>query len=322
MSSNHVSHYFEHLSDFQSPKKKQKLLGALQRFSTENYQPASKLELVAELGASHPDERSIVSTLKDLQYRVVDLLLTNDLWAILVQTTNNELALKKTHAPNSRKYIFKNCSKLELQLMMYLTLALEQKLCGETKKLAVLFTIAKAKYNFFMGVNRFFALRSSFGINHVDQFQPFCDTLSVNFRKYWTLEDYAAVSVDELLDAYRVTPDVKQRATELGEPIPTVYIPRKPHKNGFLFYLACTKNSALTARSRNHSNPYILSMLVHSRFPVPTAMGALLKFIDNIHGGGLKLTIFADAAFGSEAMVKKLSDKGHIATMSMSDNKS
>ena len=322
-SQRHVSHYVEHLAEFQSKTKKQKLLQQIQQFTTKSYKPVKQVELKADLGASHPDGRTINDSLYQRQDEIVDLLITEAMWDKLVTHTNNELALKRnTSTASNRSSTYRSAIRLEVKFMFYLTLALEQKLSGEVKKLAVLFKIAKAKYNFFMGVNRFFSLRSSFGFNAVHHMQPFCDELSVNFRKYWILADYAAVSVDELLDAYRVTPMVKRRATEKREPIPTVYIPRKPHKNGFLFYIACAKNSMMVNRVGCHSNPYILSMLVHSSFPQPTARQALLRFVDSISGSGVKLTIYADAAFGSENMLKKLSDKGHIATMSMSHNQS
>lgn len=47
------------------------------------------------------------------------------------------------------------------------------------------------------------------------------------------------ITFDESLMAYQPSSKVKQKANEM-EPIPVVFIPRKPHPNGLLLYQAVT----------------------------------------------------------------------------------
>lgn len=54
------------------------------------------------------------------------------------------------------------------------------------------------------------------------------------------LEKVSLVTIDESIVAYHPKPEVKQRAEQDGEPIPVVFIPRKPHPNGLEVFLACS----------------------------------------------------------------------------------
>ena len=47
------------------------------------------------------------------------------------------------------------------------------------------------------------------------------------------------VTFDESIIAYQPSSEVKARANQI-EPIPVVYIPRKPHPNGLLLYQGAT----------------------------------------------------------------------------------
>jgi len=46
--------------------------------------------------------------------------------------------------------------------------------------------------------------------------------------------------VDEAVIAYQPSLASKIRAEKTGEPVPVVYIPRKPHPNGLEDFLLCT----------------------------------------------------------------------------------
>ena len=47
----------------------------------------------------------------------------------------------------------------------------------------------------------------------------------------------SVITEDELLIGYQSSKQVKERSETIGEPIPIVYIPRKPHPIGVLNYL-------------------------------------------------------------------------------------
>jgi hypothetical protein len=48
---------------------------------------------------------------------------------------------------------------------------------------------------------------------------------------------------DEGLFPYQPAKETKAKAEALGEPIPTMYIPRKPHPNGLLVYMVSSENN-------------------------------------------------------------------------------
>lgn len=85
------------------------------------------------------------------------------------------------------------------------------------------------------------------------------------------------IVVDESLLQYQPSLEVKNKAEELGEPIPTVYIPRKPHSNGLLIYLACTFINH--PAKENTVLPLIVDMLPHLRVGDISANNALQLII-------------------------------------------
>jgi hypothetical protein len=59
------------------------------------------------------------------------------------------------------------------------------------------------------------------------------------------------VVIDEAMVTYQPSHEIKKKTEENGEPIPVMYIERKPHPNGLLIYVACgwiphpTKNNKI-----------------------------------------------------------------------------
>lgn len=51
---------------------------------------------------------------------------------------------------------------------------------------------------------------------------------------------------DEQVVGYQPSAKTKNKAEQAGHPIPVVYIPRKPHPNGLLFYVVCNGMKSLT----------------------------------------------------------------------------
>ena len=66
------------------------------------------------------------------------------------------------------------------------------------------------------------------------------------------------VTGDEGVIAYQPCKAVKNNTKKKGEPIPVVYMPRKPHPNGLLFMLLMT-----FVKHGGHHLPYLLDILPH-----------------------------------------------------------
>jgi hypothetical protein len=81
------------------------------------------------------------------------------------------------------------------------------------------------------------------------------------------------VTVDESLMQYQPSAEIKQLAEQISEPIPVVYIPRKPHPNGLLAYVAATYvNHPFISNSKI---PYIIDLLPHLQVGDVSAATAL-----------------------------------------------
>lgn len=79
-----------------------------------------------------------------------------------------------------------------------------------------------------------------------------------NFR---FVSDISLITIDETLIDYLPSANAKKKAEERGEPIPKIYIPRKPHKNGLEVFLAC---SFLDHPATNNSVlPFIIDLIPH-----------------------------------------------------------
>jgi len=117
--------------------------------------------------------------------------------------------------------------------------------------------------------------------------------------------------VDETV--YQYTPRKKTRENaETTEPIPLVYIPRKPHPYGLLnWVLAC--KSSLTGI------PYVLSFFPHLDHPQVTSQAALRYFV-NSWSYAHKPTFIADAVIGGFDLLNELEEKDITATFSCSSN--
>src|SRR5690606_207527 len=120
---------------------------------------------------------------------------------------------------------------------------------------------------------------------------------------------------DEAVLGYQPSHSVKEKAIETGEPIPVVYIKRKPHPNGLLIYHAVTM-------VRNPINsesplPFIVDMLPHLTVGDGSAVRAFERFIDRWTRPE-RPHFISDAAFGSEHLLQKVSEFGGTATFSCS----
>jgi hypothetical protein len=80
------------------------------------------------------------------------------------------------------------------------------------------------------------------------------------------------------MNDYQPSAPVKTRNDSKQEPIPVVFIPRKPHPNGLLVYLLA---SFINHPVRPDSKvPFILDILPHLKVGDAAPVDAFCKFID------------------------------------------
>ena len=79
------------------------------------------------------------------------------------------------------------------------------------------------------------------------------------------------------MNDYQPKHATKQKAEQNGEPIPVVYILRKPHPNGLLEYLLVTYVNH--PKKRNKKLPYILDIIPHVKAGDSSPTEAVKEFM-------------------------------------------
>lgn len=92
------------------------------------------------------------------------------------------------------------------------------------------------------------------------------------------MESISVVTIDESVIAYQPKKEAKSNAEKKEEPIPMVYIPRKPHPNGLLIYQLAT--FVQHATKENKKMPFIINMLSHLKMNDTNPTHAFKEFID------------------------------------------
>jgi hypothetical protein len=77
------------------------------------------------------------------------------------------------------------------------------------------------------------------------------------------IEDIHVISIDESMVEYHPSANKKCKLSDSGEPIPVVFIQRKPHPNGLLLYEAVTYVEHPAKNDR--VLPFIVDMVPHIR---------------------------------------------------------
>lgn len=95
----------------------------------------------------------------------------------------------------------------------------------------------------------------------VEELKLLCDILHSNFCKQ--VSQVSVITIDESVIGYQPSPVVKAKAANSLEPIPVVWIPRKPHPNGLENFLAVTMVEH--PAKVNGGLPYILDIIPHLR---------------------------------------------------------
>jgi hypothetical protein len=78
---------------------------------------------------------------------------------------------------------------------------------------------------------------------------------------YRLVSEIDILIIDECTISYKPTTIIKHTANQNGEPIPLVYIPRKPHPNGLFLYLGVLYIPHPT--EENSVLPFIIDIIPH-----------------------------------------------------------
>ena len=94
---------------------------------------------------------------------------------------------------------------------------------------------------------------------------------------YSLIEDCTLCTLDESVMEYQPSAVVKEAMEKAGEPIPVVYIQRKPHPNGLLAYIL----SSFVPHPKDPSKnlPFIVDYIPHLRVDDVHAGNAVQKVI-------------------------------------------
>ena len=158
-----------------------------------------------------------------------------------------------------------------------------------------------------MGENRFKAIQSCL-IPDTQEFELIVQTLNEVFAKHVVPGETNAF--DETVYSYQVSSKKKEKL-ELVDPVPKVFIPRKPHPNGLLTYKLCGELSKKAT--------YTIVLVPHFQFPQITPTNAMRKAISIFKNyfPSTKLHVVADSAFGSLQELEILTNSDTLATFSM-----
>jgi hypothetical protein len=248
------------------------------------------------------------STTRDVFLEFVD----QRVWNTLVESVNRGLFRGPRRHDNRRK----PTSAEELIRFYGIIVALESSYGNSMRNLKKHFASIKSTYGNVprLGQGRFSALLSAFAPS-IEEIKNITNILHENFERH--IENVSLITIDESVIGYQPSARVKRVAEASGEPIPVVFIPRKPHPNGLLLYQAVTY--VASPISRTQVLPYIVDILPHLEQGDYSPAGAFVAFLSR-WSKPTRPHFVADAAFGSLELVKKISEWGGKATLSFNIN--
>lgn len=149
-----------------------------------------------------------------------------------------------------------------------------------------------------------------------------------------TVSNVSTVTIDEHINGYQPSHKTKEKAVERGEPIPVVYIPRKPHPNGLLIYLMCSYVDH--PQQNNKRLPFVIDIEPHLKVgdvsPEQTVRTFMNRYIfysycEHLYcyrypGHWVKPHIVGDSAFGSFNMIQEIENWGGLGTLAISRTES
>lgn len=237
------------------------------------------------------------------------LFFTDEFWKLWKGVVDNQfiLSLSTNKITGKREKYYKPVSIHQLKLFYGMYLDLETNFSSKNDSIEKQFQIMRKTKKLPIGENRFFAILSCSQPTTL-QFEELEKLYSAIFSRNW--DAGPVVSHDETVFAYQPAKRTKKVAEDALDPIPLVYIPRKPHPNGLLSYMTCGK-------SGQTGLVYVLKIQSFFKHPQLSARESLRNAIESWQHSTTPHFI-CDAAFGHEEIFKL--QKPFFATFSMSIN--
>jgi len=247
------------------------------------------------------------------QLDVFDLHVPNEVWELLCTVVNRNIVAGRSHCVDSRR---RDATIAEMKGWYAIQIAIENTWGNDTKMLEKHLSVVKEKYGAIAGLggDRFRIITAAC-VPTADELKRLAELLEDAAKKQ--LEVVRVLAIDEMVIGYAPRKETQLDAEKEGEPIPTVYVPRKPHPNGLECFLACTyvENPGNAAQV-----PYVCSIVPHLKANDYTSIGAAEKIVRGWPEALGKPHYFADAAFGNIRLVSETAGTGSEMTASVSAN--
>jgi hypothetical protein len=291
--------------------------------SSNSNQYASFLEgkwtLISETSLYHPPELSLLKRSNEgiTPIQMFLKFLPLSLWTILVTTVNRNLSQTQSSA-SSKRHSTKAVTVQQLIQFYGILIYIENTYGNDNTLLRSHFNAVRSRFGKIkgLGVDRFEALWRAFNPS-IGELKAICDILHQTFTSF--VESVHLCTVDEEVIGYQPSTHTKQVAEQRGEPIPVVYIPRKPHPNGLENFLLVTPVAHPAKQEKGL--PYILDIYPHLT-QNDAAPQSVVELFATRWKHEEKPHIIGDSAFGSFELLDKLERQGIQATFSMSLNTS
>lgn len=155
-------------------------------------------------------------------------IFNNNIWELIKEGTNEMLQKKFSKVTKASKKHFKNATTDEIK-HWYLTFTL----CELKKKpsLTESFNFLRKNGLTPLSKHRFFAIQGCVSLND-SKIRELCDLLGESFKNHWN--SGKKIVLDETIFSYEPKKEARLKAAENMDPIPVIYIPRKPHSTGLL----------------------------------------------------------------------------------------
>jgi hypothetical protein len=247
------------------------------------------------------------------QLDVFDLHVPNEVWELLCTVVNRNIVAGRSHCVDSRR---RDATIAEMKGWYAIQIAIENTWGNDTKMLEKHLSVVKEKYGAIAGLGGDrFRIISAACVPTADELKRLAELLEDAAKKQ--LEVVRVLAIDEMVIGYAPRKETQLDAEKEGEPIPTVYVPRKPHPNGLECFLACTyvENPGNAAQV-----PYVCSIVPHLKANDYTSIGAAEKIVRGWPEALGKPHYFADAAFGNIRLVSETAGTGSEMTAPVSAN--
>lgn len=213
--------------------------------------------------------------------------------------------------PKKNRSLYQDVSRKQLMHFIGGYILLGNTYSAETKKLREHWTFLREEFNISFGTNRLQLLFRTL----VPTNQEMLTLISeIRNQAYATIVPSTIVAIDEALYAYYATADIRKIFEEAGDPIPQVYIERKPRKNGFLNYLLAV--SFPNPTSPNQVLPFVLDMHPYLNQPAPKHYDVVRIFMHQWRYEH-KPHFVMDNAFGSFELMDEIVKWGGSGTVSI-----